>query len=133
MATWIHFLLFFNFAPCVLSARSIEDQAEQNLPTIEIINSLPANSEPVRFYCASNNISLGMHSLSVGEVFQWKVVEKDTYYCAAEWKQYFAAWYGFEVPRDENHGTVYSLMKEDGIYLSWDKANWVLQNTWKAI
>ncbi|KAJ6882634.1 hypothetical protein NC651_029035 [Populus alba x Populus x berolinensis] len=106
MATWIHFLLFFNFALCVLSARSIQDQAKQNLSTIEIINSLPANSEP------------------------WKVVEKDTYYYAAEWKQYFSSWYGFEVPRDENHGTVYSLMKEDGIYLSWDKANWVLQNTW---
>ena len=58
-----------------------------------------------------------MHSLSVGEVYQWKVVEKDAYYCAAEWKQYFSSWYGFEVPRDENHGTVYSLMKEDGVAL----------------
>ncbi|KAJ6859366.1 hypothetical protein NC652_041604 [Populus alba x Populus x berolinensis] len=65
MATWIHFLLFFKFALCVLSTRSIQDQAKQNLPTIEIINSLPANLVP------------------------WKIVEKNTYYCAAEWKNIF--------------------------------------------
>ncbi|KAJ6388157.1 hypothetical protein OIU77_026683 [Salix suchowensis] len=105
MATWIqHFLLFSSLALCVLSARPVEDHAEQNLPTVQIINSLPPNSPPLN--------------------------QKDTYSCAAQWQRYIESWNGYELPRDENHGTVYWLVKKDGFYRSWDKASWELENPW---
>jgi hypothetical protein len=133
MATdWIHFLLFFNFALCVLSARPIEDEAEQILPTVQIINSLPPNSPPLNVSCSSKNIKLGARSFSVGEAYEFKVKGKDIYSCAAQWQRYFESWHGFEPPRDENHGAVYWLVKKDGFYRSWDKASWVLEDPWET-
>lgn len=134
MATdWIHFLLFFNFALCVLiSARPVEDEAEQILPTVQIINSLPANSPPLNVSCSSKNIILGGRSFSAGEAYEFKVKGKDVYSCAAQWQRYFESWQGFERPRDENHGAVYWLVKKDGFYRSWDKASWVLEDPWET-
>ncbi|KAG5249728.1 S-protein [Salix suchowensis] len=131
MATWIqHFLLFSSLALCVLSARPVEDHAEQNLPTVQIINSLPPNSPPLNVSCSSKNIELGARSFSAGQVYEFKVQQKDTYSCAAQWQRYIESWNGFELPRDENHGAVYWLVKKDGFYRSWDKASWELENPW---
>ncbi|CAK7346262.1 unnamed protein product [Dovyalis caffra] len=131
MATWIQFLLCFNIALCLLSVGAIDDQ-EQHLPIVQVINSLPPNSQTLQVSCDTENIDLGEHTLSVGQVYEWKVEKKSIYYCAAQWKLYFASWHAFELPRDENREMVYWAVRKDGFYLSWDKTKWVRNSTWET-
>ncbi|CAK7346266.1 unnamed protein product [Dovyalis caffra] len=95
-------------------------------------SSLPSNSQTMQFSCNAENIDLGMHVLYGGEVYNWKVEKKSTYNCAALRKLKFARWNAFELPRDENRETVYWAARENGFYLSWDKAKWVRNSTWES-
>ena len=38
-------------------------------------------------------------------------------------KDFLASWHAFQPRRDENHETVFWMVKEDGFFISWDKAN----------
>jgi hypothetical protein len=129
MTTWGRFL-FLVLAWTIISAIASGAQ----LPVVHVTNALPVKSEPVKVECTSEhtNTHLGIHTLNVGDDYQWTVVENALHYCQAEWGRWFASWHAFEPDRDVSHGTVYWLVKNDGFYLSWDNSSWVRQETWQT-
>ncbi|KAL9369828.1 hypothetical protein Peur_041027 [Populus x canadensis] len=132
MTGFISFLLFLVLPLCLLSTATADEHNEHRLPFVQVINALPKNSKPMQVSCSTKNIDVGKRSLVNGEVFKWRAAQRKLHSCGALWERLFASWHAFQPRRDENHETVYWMVKEDGFFISWDKANWVRKYRWET-
>ncbi|KAJ6388159.1 hypothetical protein OIU77_026685 [Salix suchowensis] len=82
--------------------------------------------------CSSSNIVFGEQTLVNGEVYKWRVSQRKLHYCVAIWERFFASWHAFQPRRDGNHETLFWMVKEDGFFISWDKAKWVKKYRWET-
>lgn len=117
-----------------LGNNHIED-GQNHLATVQITNSLPNNnSRPtiLRIRCSSKHTNLGEKVLNRSDDYRWIVEEKSLYFCAALWGRLFASWHAFQPKRDAGHDSVFWLVEEGGIYLSWDNSSWVRRSVWES-
>ncbi|KAG6781447.1 hypothetical protein POTOM_014352 [Populus tomentosa] len=128
MTSWINFLLFLVLQLCFLSAATTNEHDDHPLPTVHVINALPKSSKAMNVSCSSNTIDIGEQSLVNGEVYKWRVSQRKLHYCVAIWERFFASWHAFQPRRDGNHETLFWMVEEDGFFISWDKAKWILMH-----
>ena len=103
------------------------------LPTLEVMNGLPESyvSQTLDIRIKSQHRPLDERTLRVGESFQLMVATPTTYYLYTTLGSQSASVSVFEPTRDGGHSIVYSLVKEDGFYLSYDKVTWKIIDTWQ--
>ncbi|KAK9266568.1 hypothetical protein L1049_021415 [Liquidambar formosana] len=132
MTSGSRILLFLAIASFAICTIAVEEQAD-DAAIVHIISDLPKQPGPVDVVCKFNGgSSLGEHTLNAGDDYQWSAQVKTVYYCRAIWGNRFAAWHAYEPSRDASHGTVFWLVKDHGIFLSWDKSSWVKKVIWET-
>ena len=66
----------------------------------------------------------------MGESFQSSIATTTIYYLETTLGSLSARVRVFEPGRDAGNSIVYSLVEEDGFYLSYDKVSWEIIDTW---
>ncbi|GLT56406.1 hypothetical protein SLA2020_294490 [Shorea laevis] len=133
-----NYLVFFLVVFFFLSASTaLEEHKQKNdtaAPTVHIINGMARNSEAIQVRCSSRGGDLGYHTMGSGDNYVWSVeLQRALYYCEAMWGvRYFASWHAFQPKRDTGRGTVFWLVKENGLFLSWDNSTWVRRSQWQT-
>ncbi|OMO87480.1 Plant self-incompatibility S1 [Corchorus capsularis] len=111
------------------AAAGPEDE-KKPIATLQVINAIPKNeSQPIRVNCDTNP---GLKNINAGEVYEWKVQEKTTYFCLALWDRFFASFEAFQPRKDGSHDQVFWLLKMDGLFHSWDNSTWVKAANWQT-
>ena len=123
-----HFIIVFIASFAIFITATSSRLHGSTIATLDIINSLP-NATVVS--CKPSLVS--QKSLGPGEDVKVEVTEKSLIYCQAVWGlRYFASWHAYQPARDKNSVTVFWDMKENGIFLSWDKTHWVKKAVWET-
>ncbi|KAJ0093806.1 hypothetical protein Patl1_26242 [Pistacia atlantica] len=86
----------------------------------------PPNSETVRLNCIKGY----WDKLHPGDEFHFGELRKFRSVCKAIWRDKDGIWMAFEPVRDRDYRHVYSSVREDGFYISYDQSNWKIVNSW---
>ena len=115
---------------CLISFGKSSESSD--LPILDVTNGLPESykSQPLDIRIKSQNRPLHQQILKVGESFQLRIATPTIYYLETTLGSLSARVRVFEPGRDAGHSIVYSLVKEDGFYLSYDKVSWEIIDTW---
>uniref|UniRef100_A0A5B7BGQ2 Plant self-incompatibility S1 n=1 Tax=Davidia involucrata TaxID=16924 RepID=A0A5B7BGQ2_DAVIN len=127
MASIIRFPLILALQLCMVCSIGFASS-----PVVHIISGMPKNSEPLSIHSKVSGNSIAVPTLLPGNEYQWRAEVNDIYYCTTIWGRQFAAWHAYELARDAGHATIFSLVNEDGFFLSWDKSSWKKIAYWET-
>ncbi|KAK2643872.1 hypothetical protein Ddye_019067 [Dipteronia dyeriana] len=65
-----------------------------------------------------------------GQEFHYSDLRKSRVACTAIWNDKDSIWQAFDPWRDAGHLNVYTSIREDGFYFSFDQSNWTLISKW---
>ncbi|KAE8698084.1 Detected protein of unknown function [Hibiscus syriacus] len=102
------------------------------LATIHVMNSMPKGSGPMQVHCKSRYTDYRMQQVGEGDGYRCDVRERALYYCMAILGRRVASWHAFQPRRDGSRKAVYWLLKDHGIFLSWDNSSWVRKSMWET-
>ncbi|KAL4295774.1 hypothetical protein GQ457_12G001680 [Hibiscus cannabinus] len=111
---------------------SVVGRQYKQLATIHVTNSMSKDSGAMQIHCKSSYTDYGMHQVGGGDEYECSVRERALYYCMAISGRRVASWHAFQPRRDRSRQAVYWLVKEDGIFLSWDNSSWVRKSLWET-
>ncbi|KAK8560792.1 hypothetical protein V6N13_026227 [Hibiscus sabdariffa] len=111
---------------------SVLGRQYKQLAAIHVTNSMPKGSGPMQISCKSSYTNYGMHQVDEGGEYQCGVQERAVYFCMALSGRQMASWHAFQPSRDGSRKAVYWLLKDDGIFLSWDNSTWVRKSVWES-
>ncbi|KAH7833423.1 hypothetical protein Vadar_006194 [Vaccinium darrowii] len=104
-------------------------------PVINIINSLPKDSPPLRLKCKTNVTGLVIeHPLNAGKRYvQTAKTNYDLYFCNAMWGRYFAEFESFDAKRDAGHDKIIWRVQKEGFFLSYgNSTQWTKEVDWET-
>lgn len=101
-------------------------RGDEVLVGIHIKDDMPPNSETVRLNCIKGY----WDKLHPGDEFHFGELRKFRFVCKAIWRDKDGIWMAFEPVRDRDYRHVYSSVREDGFYISYDQSNWKILNSW---
>ncbi|KAE8717542.1 Detected protein of unknown function [Hibiscus syriacus] len=128
-----YLVAFLVSVPIIISlSSSVLGMQHKQSATIHITNSMPKGSGPMQVRCKSSHTDYGMHLVDEGDGYRCDVRERALYYCMAISGRRVASWHAFQPRRDGNRKAVYWLLKDDGIFLSWDNSSWVRKSMWET-
>ncbi|KAK8518523.1 hypothetical protein V6N13_027993 [Hibiscus sabdariffa] len=116
----------------ISQSSSVVGRQYKQLAAIHVANSMPKGSGPIQIHCKSSYTDYGMHQVDQGDEYQCSVRERAVYFCMATSGRQFAWWHAFQPSRDGSRKAVYWLVKDDGIFLSWDNSTWVRKSVWQT-
>ncbi|GMI71787.1 hypothetical protein like AT3G24060 [Hibiscus trionum] len=111
---------------------SVLGRQYKQLAAIHVTNLMPKGSGPMQIRCKSSYTDYGMHQVGEGDEYQCGVRERAVYYCMATLGRQMASWHAFQPRRDGSGKAVYWMLKDDGIFLSWDNSSWVRKSVWET-
>lgn len=124
-----HFLIFI-FVVCFTLSQFSSSFAHKT-PIVHFISNLANGTESVQINCKAGKFFRISQALQSGQIFLFKAYKlKNTYYCVAIWGLQFTSIKAFQPKRDKGHHNIYWLVKEHGIYRSWNKVYWKLIAGW---
>ncbi|MBA0830677.1 hypothetical protein Goarm_015195 [Gossypium armourianum] len=127
-----HVLVFLVSVFFFIISSSVDGSQYKQLSTIHVMNSMAKGSGPMQIRCKSRYTDYGMRQLGEGTEYRCGVREKAVYYCMGMTGRRIASWHAFQPRRDGNRKAVFWLVKENGIFLSWDNSTWVRKSDWET-
>ena len=108
---------------CLISYGKSSESSD--LPILDFTNGLPESykSQALDIRIKSQNRPLHQQIFKVGESFQLSIATPTKYYLETTLGSLSARVRVVEPGRDAGHSIAYSLVKEDGFYLSYDKVS----------
>lgn len=99
---------------------------------VHVMSFLPVDSESMKIHCRSKYTDLGVHTINPGEEYKWVALEKALYQCNATWNRRIASWNAYQPKREMGNQTVFWMVAELGMLISWDKRTWLIRSTWRT-
>lgn len=103
-------------------------EGNEPLVTVHVSIDMPAPSPCL--YVTWVNCTGMWYKLTPGEEFHFTDDRTSRYVCHAMWRDKEGIWLAFESVRDRNHTKVFSSLREDGFFLSYDQSNWSKLSEW---
>lgn len=117
-------LLFLVVALCFMICNIVSGD-DLKLYTIHVKDDMAAGACVTRVSCTGY-----WNKMWPGQEFHYSDLRKYHVVCTAMWSDKDSNWIAFDPSRDSGHEDLFTSIREDGLYFSYDQSNWKQISKW---